>query len=557
MSTMFNEAQCLAEPGRAHYGGGRIVNPEFNRGVEGWTVFGQGAIKQGTSKESGNRFIVAHSRRKPLDSFSQKILLENGKFYSFSAWVQISEGSETVAAIFKTSDGKLLYGGKVLAKHGCWSLLKGGLVANFTSSAHIIFKSNNTGVEIWADNVSLQSFTKEQWRSHQDKSIDKVRKQRVRFHITYANKTAMEGGVISIKQIKSGFPFGCGMNHYILTNTDYQDWFASRFKFTTFTNEMKWYSTEKIEGVENYTIPDAMVKFCEKNGISIRGHNIFWDNPKHQPEWVKTLSPEDLKEAAARRINSVTTRYAGKLIHWDVMNENLHFRFYEDNLGNNASAEYYRTAHLLDPQAIMFLNEYNTIEFNNDETVNAHNYSIKLEEIISYPGNGNMCVGIGLQGHFNSGKPNLPYMRSALDLLGSFGFPIWLTEVDVDKGSPSQAEYFEEILREAYSHPAVKGIISFAGPEAAGFKVMPLTDKDFKNTAAGDVVDKLLGEWKSGDDLVVETSAAGNNGFSEISLFHGDYNLTIKHPVTNSSTSISFKVTKDLPRGTVYVQIDA
>ena len=84
MSTMFNEVQCLAEPGRAHYGGGLIVNPEFNRGVEGWTVFGQGAIKQGTSKESGNRFIVAHCRRKPLDSFSQKILLENGKLYSFS-----------------------------------------------------------------------------------------------------------------------------------------------------------------------------------------------------------------------------------------------------------------------------------------------------------------------------------------------------------------------------------------------------------------------------------------------------------------------------------------
>ncbi|KAK0582252.1 hypothetical protein LWI29_023427 [Acer saccharum] len=295
MSTMFNEAQCLAEPGRAHYGGGLIVNPEFNRGVEGWTVFGQGAIKQGASKESGNRFIVAHSRRKPLDSFSQKILLENGKFYSFSAWVQISEGSETVAAVLR------------LQMANCYMV------------------SNNTGVEIWADNVSLQSFSKEQWRSHQDKSIDKVRKQKVRFHITYANKTAMEGGVISIKQIKSGFPFGCGMNHYILTNTDYQDWFASRFKFTTFTNEMKWYSTEKIEGIENYTIPDAMVKFCEKNGISIRGHNIFWDNPKHQPEWVKTLSPEDLKEAAARRINSVTTRYAGKLIHWDVMNENLHF----------------------------------------------------------------------------------------------------------------------------------------------------------------------------------------------------------------------------------------
>ncbi|KAL5855316.1 hypothetical protein ACOSQ4_005118 [Xanthoceras sorbifolium] len=542
--------KCLAEPRSAHYRGGLIINPEFNSGIEGWSVFGQGAIKERTSK-GGNRFIVAHSRRKPLDSFSQKIQLEKGKLYSFSAWVQISEGSETVTAVFKTYDGKLIYGGRVLAKHGCWSLLKGGFVANFTSPVLIIFESKNARVEIWADSVSLQPFTKEQWRSHQDKSIEKVRKQKVRFHLTYANKTALEGGVISIKQIKSGFPFGCGMNHYILTSTEYQNWFASRFKFTTFTNEMKWYSTEKIQGEENYTIPDAMVKFCKHNGISIRGHNIFWDNPKHQPQWVKTLSPKDLKEAAATRINSVTSRYAGQLIHWDVMNENLHFSFYEDNLGKNASAEFYRTAQLLDPSTTMFLNEYNTIELSKDKAVNPLNYAKKLEEIISYPGNANMSLGIGLQGHFSSDKPNIAYMRSALDLLGSTGFPIWLTEVDVDKG-PNQSQYLEEILREAYSHPAVKGIISFAGPEAAGFNVMPLADKDFNSTAAGDVVDKLLHEWKSG---ALET-AAGSNGFSEISLFYGDYNITIKHPVTNSSTSISFKVTEELPRETIHVQIN-
>jgi len=31
-------------------------------------------------------------------------------------------------------------------------------------------------VEIWADNVSLQQFTKKQWRSYQDKSIPKMNK---------------------------------------------------------------------------------------------------------------------------------------------------------------------------------------------------------------------------------------------------------------------------------------------------------------------------------------------------------------------------------------------
>lgn len=121
----------------------------------------------------------------------------------------------------------------------------------------------------------------------------------------------MQGATVSIKQLKSNFPFGCGMNYHILESTDYQNWFASRFKFTTFTNEMKWYSTEKMRGQENYTVPDAMVKFSKQNGISIRGHNILWDNPKQQPNWVKFLSSDDLRKAVEKRINSVVSRYGG------------------------------------------------------------------------------------------------------------------------------------------------------------------------------------------------------------------------------------------------------
>lgn len=112
----------------------------------------------------------------------------------------------------------------------------------------------------------------------------------------------------------------------------------------------------------------------------------------------------------------------------------------------------------------------------------------------------------------------------------------------------------EEILREAYSHPAVKGIISFSGPAVAGFKDMPLTDMHFKNTPAGDVIDKLLSERKSGK---LET-ATDRRGYSpEISLFDGEYYVTINDPTTNSSTSVSLKVTKDhTARQTLRVNIE-
>ncbi|KAJ6716480.1 HYDROLYZING O-GLYCOSYL COMPOUNDS putative-RELATED [Salix koriyanagi] len=506
-------------------------------------------MREGVSEE-GNMFIVAYNRSQPSDSISQKFQIQQTNLYSFSAWVQISEGSETVDAMFQTTHGELIRGGSAIAKHGCWSLLKGGMVAHLSGPVEIFFVCNNTRVEVWIDNVSFQPFTAQQWRSHQDKSIEEVRKSKVRFQVAYANGTALSGAAVSIKQTRPGFPFGCGMNHNILTSNAYQKWFASRFKLTTFTNEMKWYSTEIEQGHENYTIADAMLSFAKKNGIAVRGHNILWDNPKMQPQWVKNLSPRELRIAATKRTDSVVRRYSGKLIAWDVMNENMHFSFYEDKLGRNASSEYYLRAYQLDPRTKMFLNEYNTIEYSKEILASPVNYVKKIKEILSYPGIKGILLGIGVQGHFSSGPPNLVYMRSALDILGSTGLPIWLTEVDVQKG-PNQAQYFESILREGYSHPAVQGIIIFAGPEVAGFSATTLTDKDFKNTPSGNVVDKLIAEWKTRTLKVI----ADGKGFAEASLFKGDYNLIVEHPVTNLLTRLRLKVKEDKFQETIVLRV--
>lgn len=542
--------ECLKEPQRAQYGGGIVANPEFTYSLEGWAVYGEGEIREGLSN-NGNRYIISHSRTQSLDSASQKVQFEEGTLYSFSAWIQINRGSESVAAVLRTAAGEQIRVGKVIARDGCWSLIKGGVFANFSGPAVLLFQSKNTNVEIWIDSVSLQPFTMEQWRSHQEESIQRERKRKVRFHVTYANKSAVEGAVVSIRQTQSSFPFGCGMNHYILESVDYQNWFTSRFKYTTFTNEMKWYSTEKKQGHENYTIADAMVRFAKQNGISIRGHNIFWDDPKYHPDWVKNLSSDDLREAAAKRINSVVSRYAGQLIAWDVMNENLHFSFYEDKLGVDASAEYFSRAFQLDPGTRLFMNEYNTIENCTDEDANPVNYKKRLEEILGYPGNEGILAGIGAQGHFGSDQPDLAYMRASLDILASTGLPIWLTEVDVDRG-PNQAEYLEQILREGHSHPAVEGIIMFVGPEIAGFNVTTLADKDFKNTPAGDVVDKLIDEWK----FTTAELIADSEGSIEVSLFHGDYNITVKDPVGNSSTSWNLSLGKDDSGGNAHIYIN-
>ncbi|WJX14889.1 endo-1,4-beta-xylanase [Trifolium repens] len=546
--------ECMKEPQRAQYGGGIIVNSGFEHNIEGWTVFGNGTIEERISND-GNRFIVVRNRTQTLDSFSQKVQLKKGLIYMFSAWLQLNEGSDMVSVVFKTNGSELIHGGHVIAKHGCWSFLKGGIVANFSTPAEILFESNNPSVEIWADSVSLQPFTKVEWRSHQDNNIEKVRKSKVRFHVTHVNEISLEGATIIIKQTKSDFPFGCGINHHILTNNDYQKWFVSRFKYTTFTNEMKWYSTEKIQGKENYTIADGMLLFTKQNGISVRGHNIFWDDPKYQPEWVKTLSPDELREAAEKRIKSVVTRYKGDLIAWDVMNENLHFHFYEDKLGKNASESYYLKAHEVDSKTTKFMNEYNTIEYSGDKVASPTNYYKKINEILQSGEATEMSFAIGLQCHFASGQPNLAYMRSGLDFLGEIGFPIWLTETSVDP-QPQQAEYFEAILREGYSHRAVEGgigIIMFAGPAQAGFNTTLLANANFQTTPTGQVVDNLIYEWGTGP----KTAIADSRGVVDISLHHGDYDVIVTYPLTQYSKKLNISVRKGFSHENIHVKMHA
>ena len=101
-----------------------------------------------------------------------------------------------------------------------------------------------------------------------------------------------------------------------------------------------------------------------------------------------------------------------------------------------------------------------------------------------------------------------------------------------------QAQALEQILREAYSHPAVQGIIMWTAWHPGSCYRMCLTDNNFKNLATGDVVDKLIAEWKSAH--VVGTTDA--DGYFEAQLFHGEYDMSLKHITADSSVLQSLVV---------------
>jgi hypothetical protein len=116
-----------------------------------------------------------------------------------------------------------------------------------------------------------------------------------------------------------------------------------------------------------------------------------------------------------------------------------------------------------------------------------------------------------------------------------------------------QAQYLEVVLREAHSHPAVQGIIMFVGPAQAGFANTLLADENFQNTPSGDVVDKLINEWGTGPKIAISDS----NGIVDISLHHGDYDVTVTHPLTQYSKKLNVRVRKGFSQENIHVKMHA
>ncbi|XP_071727057.1 endo-1,4-beta-xylanase 5-like [Rutidosis leptorrhynchoides] len=533
--------ECLETPNNPQYKGGIVVNPELTDGSKGWTSFGNAKLKLQTS-QNGNQFVVAHQRNRSFDSVSQKFVLDHNKLYTFSAWVQVSHSNATVVATFKTPTG-YYNAGLTIAKSGCWSMLKGGLTVNESGSAQLYFQSENISADIWIDSVSLQPFTREEWNSHHHQSIQKVRKTKVKIQVVNSKGQPLTNKTLTIAQKYAKFPFGCAINKNILNNQAYKNWFLSRFKYTTFENEMKWYANEPQQNHEDYWAADRLLQFAKSNGVSVRGHNVFWEDPKYQPYWVYKLDPKQLAAAVVKRINSVMRRYSGQVIAWDVVNENLHFNFFESKLGATASSKFYKTARALDRSAALFLNDFNSIESPGDHVSSPDSYLWKIKQIRAQGYNG--PLSIGLEGHFS--QCNIPYMRSAIDKIATSGLPIWLTEVDVHSG-PNQATVLEQVLREAHAHPSVNGIILWSAWDPKGCYRMCLTDNNFRNLPTGDVVDKILREFFG----AVITATTDSSGFYETSLTHGDYEVTFSD--FNSNQPRKYAKAPKMPQ---YLKVEA
>ncbi|PWA97401.1 glycosyl hydrolase family 10 protein [Artemisia annua] len=508
--------QCKVEPEDPLYDGGIIKN-------EAATM--EHILESNGSTTSWPAFVLTN--------------LSPSTFYSFSGWIRIyGSSSSLITARLMSGNSPHSCVGTVVARHECWSFLKGGFYMNIESNASSLLyfqNSDDKEITITISSASLQPFTKEQWSFQQQYKINTERKRAVTIHVSDKQGARLQGATVRVEQVSKDFPFGSAINNNIIGNLPYQRWFVERFNAAVFENELKWAATEPKQGVFNYTLADKMLDFVRANQIVARGHNIFWEDPKFIPSWVLNLTSSELELAVKQRITSLMTKYKDEFVHWDVSNEFLHFNFYEEKLGENATYEFFEAAHEADPLATLFMNDFNVVESCKDVKSTVDTYISKMRELRRF---GVWMDGIGLESHFD--EPNLPLMRAILDKFATLQIPIWLTEVDISNrfSQDKQAGYLEDVLREGFSHPSVNGIMLWSALHQNGkCYQMCLTDTNFNNLPAGNTVDKLLKEWQTG---VVKSQTDVHGAFSFYG-FLGEYTVTASFggKTTNTTFSVS------------------
>ncbi len=365
-----------------------------------------------------------------------------------------------------------------------------------------------------------------------DESIAKLRKGEL---IVKAKK----GDIVTVEQLRHEFWFGCaisdGFARGSMSENDmkqYKEKFLLNFNSAVTENAVKWLSMERLKGKVNYDNIDAILKWTEENNIPLRGHNLFWGIPQFVQPWVKELNNDELRQTLQKRAETVTNRYKGRFAEYDLNNEMIHGNYYEDRLGPEITKLMAQWAHNGDPDAKLFLNDYDVLTGNR-----LADYMAQIHKLLKQ---GVPIAGIGAQGHLHTDTFDRTQLKNALDSLAIFKLPIRITEFNM----PGQRSKYhiekirtmtaqEEELRATeivdyykicFAHPAVEGIVMWGFWEGANWiPVSSLYKRDWSPTPSAAAYQNLIfKEW-----WTKVTGKAGKKGDFSTPAFYGKYKVTV------------------------------
>jgi endo-1,4-beta-xylanase len=260
--------------------------------------------------------------------------------------------------------------------------------------------------------------------------------------ITFVPPPTIEPDLPSVFQAYADFfPVGAAVTPLEVTGV-HADLLKKHFNSITSGNDFKWDATEPAEGTFRFTNADAQLSFAQANNIIMRGHTLLWHN--QIPAWVftdpvtgATMQPSEANRALLiqrlqNHIRGVAGHFAGKLYAWDVVNEVID-ESQPDCLRRSAwyniiGPQYldiaFQTAREVDPNAKLFINEFNSA-FGNKRTC-------YFNVVSDLKARGVPVDGVGHQMHDNFEFPPVQGFIDTINQFATLGVQQHVTEMDVN-----------------------------------------------------------------------------------------------------------------------------
>jgi endo-1,4-beta-xylanase len=244
-------------------------------------------------------------------------------------------------------------------------------------------------------------------------------------------KAAEDQPPIAIQPLKrvAPFPVGTCVQAAQLDDPSLVDLMTTHVSQLTPEWELKMEYVLQADGAYRFDAPDRIAAFAADHGMRLFGHTLVWYAQK--PAYFEALQGDAFRQALGAYIQAVVGRYRGRAVAWDVVNEavNEDGTGWRDSLWSQRLGQLdhmkmaYDMAHAADPDAVLFLNDYN-LETNPKKRATF----LGLAEALLKAGA--PLGGLGTQTHVPADlAPGA--ISAALKDIASLGLKVRISEMDV------------------------------------------------------------------------------------------------------------------------------
>ncbi len=245
-------------------------------------------------------------------------------------------------------------------------------------------------------------------------------------------KNTAPGQLPSLKKVFSNdFAIGTALNTEQIEEKDPQAaaLVPQQFNMATPENIMKAEIIHPQWNTYNFELADKLIDYGKKYGIKINGHTLIWHS--QLPAYARQIQNTDsFKLFFSNHINTIASRYSGKVFSWDVVNEALNEdgtmrkSIFLEKMGDGFVTEAFRLAQAASPTTELYYNDYN-----NEQPAKRAGCISLIKKIQAA---GVRIDGVGIQGHWHIGRVPLKDIEQSILQYAALGLKVMFTELDIE-----------------------------------------------------------------------------------------------------------------------------